>query len=107
MTVILKRGSAIVMNESEIANIGHSFRLPGSISDFLQCRGCVYKHTSSHANNTPIQTNNLWITQKIAPCGNRARYTLHGSQLSGHCVTLAVNLKPLMKSSNDKWQISR
>ncbi|KAF9796619.1 hypothetical protein SFRURICE_012712 [Spodoptera frugiperda] len=28
--------------------------------------------------------NNLWITQRVAPCGNRIRYTLHGSRVRVH-----------------------
>uniref|UniRef100_A0A2H1VN02 SFRICE_000232 n=1 Tax=Spodoptera frugiperda TaxID=7108 RepID=A0A2H1VN02_SPOFR len=32
----------------------------------------------------------MWIKQRVAPCGNRSRYMLHGSQLLSHRVNLAV-----------------
>uniref|UniRef100_A0A2H1W2L2 SFRICE_011813 n=1 Tax=Spodoptera frugiperda TaxID=7108 RepID=A0A2H1W2L2_SPOFR len=48
--------------------------------DFFLCRGCVYKHDIQTRNN------NLWITQRVVPCGNRTHHTLHSSQLSNHRV---------------------
>uniref|UniRef100_A0A2H1W4K9 SFRICE_006750 n=1 Tax=Spodoptera frugiperda TaxID=7108 RepID=A0A2H1W4K9_SPOFR len=38
------------------------------------------------------RNNNLWITQRVAPCGNRTRYPLRGSQLPSHRTNRAVKL---------------
>ncbi|KAF9807959.1 hypothetical protein SFRURICE_017131 [Spodoptera frugiperda] len=43
-------------------------------------------------NDTQTRNNNLWITQRVAPCGNRTRYPLRVSQLPNHRTNRAVNV---------------
>uniref|UniRef100_A0A2H1VFP2 SFRICE_001947 n=1 Tax=Spodoptera frugiperda TaxID=7108 RepID=A0A2H1VFP2_SPOFR len=69
----------------------------GHRMSFVLCRGCVYKHTSSHTHDTQTRNNSLWITQRIGLCGNRIRYTLRGSQLPCHCAN-----RPLIKLMTHK-----
>uniref|UniRef100_A0A2H1VD47 SFRICE_028878 n=1 Tax=Spodoptera frugiperda TaxID=7108 RepID=A0A2H1VD47_SPOFR len=51
---------------------------------------CVVGAFISHAHDTQIRNNNLWITQRVAPCGNLTCYPLHGSQLPSHRANRAV-----------------
>ncbi|KAF9791647.1 hypothetical protein SFRURICE_020046 [Spodoptera frugiperda] len=50
---------------------------------FLLYHRCVYKHTKLHTHHTQTQNDILWITQKVASCGNRtSAQLLH--QLCSH-----------------------
>ncbi|KAF9803528.1 hypothetical protein SFRURICE_005830, partial [Spodoptera frugiperda] len=44
----------------------------------------------THTHRTQTRNNNLWICQRVAPCGNRTRYTLRGSQLPSHRTNRAL-----------------
>ncbi|KAF9813874.1 hypothetical protein SFRURICE_008029 [Spodoptera frugiperda] len=57
-------------------------------ASLVVCHDCIYKHTILHTHHT--QTNNFWIPQRVAPCGNRTDDTLRVSQLPGHRTNRAV-----------------
>ncbi|KAF9819088.1 hypothetical protein SFRURICE_000753 [Spodoptera frugiperda] len=44
-----------------------------------------------YTHNSQTRNNNLWITQRVAPCGNRNHYTLRGSRLPSHRANRAIN----------------
>ncbi|KAF9824754.1 hypothetical protein SFRURICE_016863, partial [Spodoptera frugiperda] len=47
------------------------------------------------------RNNNLWITQRVAPCGNRTRFTLRSSRLFSHRADRAVKIsKPRLVTTN-------
>ncbi|KAF9822883.1 hypothetical protein SFRURICE_010412 [Spodoptera frugiperda] len=39
---------------------------------------------SSHTHHIQTQNNNLWISQRVVPCGNRIHHTLRASRLPSH-----------------------
>ncbi|KAF9823242.1 hypothetical protein SFRURICE_000135 [Spodoptera frugiperda] len=53
----------------------------------------TYKFTYTHV--TQLRNNNLWITQRVAPWGNRTRCTLYGSQLPSHPANPGALVNPL------------
>uniref|UniRef100_A0A2H1W4J1 SFRICE_016568 n=1 Tax=Spodoptera frugiperda TaxID=7108 RepID=A0A2H1W4J1_SPOFR len=64
----------------------------------------VRLQTYNFTHDTQTRNNNLWITQRVAPCGNRTRYPLRGSQLPSHRTNRAV---PSLDSTTDDCLVGR
>ncbi|KAF9803708.1 hypothetical protein SFRURICE_012007 [Spodoptera frugiperda] len=77
------------MRFSAVSRMYVFFLLCPKLGFFLH-RGCVDKHTSSHTHHTRTRNNNMWITPRIAPCGDRTRYKLRGNRTPCHRVNHTV-----------------
>ncbi|KAF9814855.1 hypothetical protein SFRURICE_016700 [Spodoptera frugiperda] len=60
------------------------------LKDFLHSKRRGRPNVRKQMSLTQTRNNNLWITQRVAPCGNRTRYPLRGSQLPSHRTNRAV-----------------
>ncbi|KAF9794433.1 hypothetical protein SFRURICE_000500, partial [Spodoptera frugiperda] len=86
------------------SRIGHGFfsvfrkvlsSSPESGIDFLLCRGCVYKHTSSQANKQITPRSDAKF---VDPYGNRTRYMLHDGQFPSYGANLAIKVFEVISS---------
>ncbi|KAF9812026.1 hypothetical protein SFRURICE_021383, partial [Spodoptera frugiperda] len=65
--------------------------LNSSIKNLLKTTFISFKNTLLiHIHVTQPRNNTLWITQIVAPCGNRTRYTFRGTRLPSHRTNRAI-----------------
>uniref|UniRef100_A0A2H1VZA9 SFRICE_017235 n=1 Tax=Spodoptera frugiperda TaxID=7108 RepID=A0A2H1VZA9_SPOFR len=82
----------------------HDGTAVAKLDEFLikQFRECLYKPTILHAHDTQTRNNNLRITQRVAPCGNRTRYTAASIALPSHRANHAVKLNLTIEEEKEK-----